>query len=197
MADGKSRRNVGGYNMKRAEFYAALEDYKKELTRQDEKHSTGSIGKLMDVIVRDYLLVKGIKTVNDVRCRKTTKVDVKTRALGKIEIKTGSGAVAYGAGFTKEDCIAENVCNNADFIVWAPFSMFLTENNFPRMFWMFTRQEFINALETIGKNGLQSSLKVSKQGAQLNIQTITPKMEERLWNVLENVPTLEEFTSKR
>lgn len=183
--------------MKRTEFYKALDEYKQELARQDEKRSTGSIGKLMDVLVRDYLLVKGIKTVNDVRCRKTTKIDVKTRALGKIEIKTGSGAVAYGAGFTKEDCTAENICNNAEFVAWAPFSAYLTENNFSRMFWLFTRDEFINTLETIGKNGLQSSLKISKQGAQINIQTITPKMEERLWDVLENIPTLEEFTSKR
>ena len=61
------------------------------------------------------------------------------------------------------------------------------------MTWVFTRDEFINTLETIGKNGLQSSLKVSKQGGQINIQTITPKMEDRLWEILENMPTVEEF----
>lgn len=182
--------------MKRSEFYAALEEYKRELARQDEKHSTGSIGKLIDVLARDYILVKGIKAVQDVRCRKVEQYDVSRKAYGHIEVKTGSGAVAYGAGFTKEDCIAANVLPGVDLICWAPFSAYLTEHNFMRMMWVFTREQFIGTLATIGKHGLQSSLKVSKQGAQINIQTITPQMENRLWEILENIPTLEEFFHK-
>lgn len=179
--------------MKRNEFLEKLEQYKEELARQDEKRSTGSKGKLAEVLLRNYILKKGIKNASDVRARKAEKIDVVRKAYGRIEIKTGSGAVAYGYGFTKEDCIAENVCADADMICWTPFNGFWTEETLYSMTWVFTRDEFISTLETIGKNGLQSSLKISKQGGQINIQTITPKMEDRLWEILENMPTVEEF----
>lgn len=179
--------------MKRTEFLTALEQYKNELARQDEKKSTGSRGKLAEVLLRDYILKKGIKTVSDIRARKAEKVDVMRKAYGKIEIKTGSGAVAYGVNFTTEDLTEENVCADADLICWTPFNSFWTEETLYSMTWVFTREQFIDTLETIGKNGLRSSLKVSKQGAQINIQTITPRMEDRLWDILDNMPTVEQF----
>lgn len=179
--------------MKRSDFESALRQYEAELARQDAKRSTGSMGKYMDVLVRDFILKQGICRLNDVRCRKGGAVDVGRRGLGKFEVKTGSGAVAYGYGFTKEDLTAEVILPDADFVVWAPFPQFLNRQNFPTMFWVFTREAFIDALEAIGKKGLQSSLKISKGGAQVNIQTITPRMEDRLWEVLEATDTLESF----
>lgn len=179
--------------MKREEYLKALELYKAELSRQDEKRSTGSIGKLCDVIIRDYILVHGIEKVEDVRCRRLGCSDVIRRKYGKIEIKTGCGAVAYGSNLTKADCIAENVLPGVALICWAPFSAYLTERNAADMMFVLTREQFIEVLEHIGKNGLQSSLKISKQGAQINIQTITVKMEERLWDALDGVPTVREF----
>jgi len=188
--------------MKRSEYLEKLSNYEKELARQDSKHSTGSMGKLMDVVVRDYILVRGITRANDVRCRKLGSNDVSRKGIGAIEIKTGSGAVAYGEGFTAEDCTAENILPDAVLVCWAPFTQFLNKSNFMNMTWVFTRSEFIETLTKIGKNGLASSLKVSKQdketklGRQINIQTITPRMEDRLWEVLENMPTLEEYFQK-
>lgn len=179
--------------MKRVEFLEKLANYELELERQDSLHSTGSTGKLMDVIVRDYILVRGITRANDVRCRRLGSHDVSRKNIGVIEIKTGSGAVAYGEGFTADDCTAENVLPGVALVCWAPFSKFLNKSNFQSMMWVFTREQFIECLTAIGKNGLRSSLKVSKGGAQLNIQTITPRMEDRLWEVLENMPTLEEY----
>ena len=179
--------------MKRSDYYKALEAYKAELARQDSKLSTGSTGKLLDVLVRDYILVKGIQSVADVKCRKLGKVDVLRKSIGKVEIKSGSGAVAYGEGLTKDDCIAENVLPGVDLVAWAPFTAFITEENFPSMTWVFTREQFIDTLEAIGKHGLDSSLKISKQGRQINIQTITPRMEDRLWDILDSIPTLEEY----
>lgn len=182
--------------MKRIEYLEKLANYEQELARQDSLKSTGSIGKLMDVIVRDYILVRGITRANDVKCRKLGSNDVSRKGIGAIEIKTGSGAVAYGEGFTADDCTADNVLPGVTLVCWAPFARFLNKENFPSMMWVFTREQFIETLEVIGKKGLKSSLKVSKGGAQLNIQTITPRMEDRLWEVLENMPTLEEYFQK-
>lgn len=178
--------------MKKTEYLAQLENYRLELERQDRKHSTGSIGKLADVVLRNYILVKGIGSANDVHCRRLGKADVFRKAYGVIEIKTGSGAVAYG-DFTAEDIIEENILPNVDMVCWAPFAKFLTEDNMAGMTWVFTRRQFLDCLEAIGKNGLKSSVKISKGGAQLNIQTITPRMEDRLWDILEGLPTVEEW----
>lgn len=182
--------------MTREEFNCRLSAYEQELARQDAKASTGSMGKLADVILRDYILKRGINRASDIRCRVVEKVDVTRRDLGRIEIKTGSGAVAYGCGLTSDDILEENILPSVDYVAWAPFTKLLTKDNLPSMTWLFTRGEFIAALEAIGKNGLQSSVKVSKHGAQLNIQTITPRMEDRLWAILANMPTVEEMFGK-
>lgn len=179
--------------MKRAEFEAALARYEEELRRQDAKRSTGSTGKLYDVLVRDYILKQGICRLSDVRCRKGGKVDAGRRGIGNFEVKTGSGPVCYGHGFTTADLVAENVCAGADYVVWAPFPRFLSRNNFPGMFWVFTREDFLATLEAIGKKGIRSSIHVTYHGAQINIQTISTAMEERLWEELENFQTLEEW----
>lgn len=179
--------------MKRTEFEQALANYLEALKAQTEKRSTGSTGKYMDVLVRDFILKRGICRLTDVRCRKGGAVDAGRKGIGRFEIKTGSGAVAYGYGLTKEDLCADMVCADADFVVWAPFPRFLNRNNFTSMFWVFTREDFIATLEAIGKKGLQSSLHITKNGAQVNIQTITPRMEDRLWDILDNTPTLEDW----
>lgn len=182
--------------MKRAIYLEKLATYEKILAMQSEKGSTGSIGKLFDVVARDYIMKKGISRENDIRCRKNNQTDVINKKYGKFELKTGSGAVCYGEGLTSNDCIAENICAGVTYVVWAPFSKFLTKDNFQEMSWVFTREQFIYTLEKIGKKGLKSSLKVSKNGAQLNIQTITPRMEDRLWDILETMPTLEDFMGR-
>lgn len=177
--------------MKREDYLVKLAQYEAVLAMQDAKGSTGSIGKLADEILRRAILVKGENADCAVGCRKMGKADVTRKGYGVIEIKTGSGAVAYGS-FTKDDITEENILPEADYIVWAPFTKFLNKSNMTKMAWVFTRKQFIETLETIGKNGLQSSVKVSKGGAQLNIQTITPRMEDRLWDILEGLKTVDE-----
>lgn len=183
--------------MKKAEYLKMLEDYKKHLAMQDAKGSTGSTGKLYEEIVRRKLHPKHENADLKVGARSNEYVDATVQGI-HYEIKTGSGAVRYavdmyGAAFTAEDCTAENVLPGADMVAWAPFPKFMNEQNYAEMFWMFTREQFIACLESIGKKGLKSSLKLSKGGYQINIQTITPRMEDRLWDVLENIPTLEEY----
>lgn len=180
--------------MTKLEYMRKLADYEAELRRQDAKGSTGSVGKLADEIIRRVILVKGVHADCKVGCRKLGVSDVTRKGYGVIEIKTGSGAVAYGCGLTKDDITADVILPNCDYVCWAPFTKFLTKENMASMTWVFTREQFIATLEVIGKKGLQSSVKVSKGGAQLNIQTITPRMEDRLWDILEGLKTVaEEF----
>lgn len=164
----------------------------------------GRFGKVLEVETRDFILARGIRSIQDVKARKLGKVDVKARGV-KVEIKSGSGSVCYaeldGFGnpikpFTKEDLRAENVLSDSGLVVWYPFPKIAV--NSPRKFEMgfvFEREQFVDMLTAIGKKGLQSSLKVSKHGAQINIQTISPAIEQRMWEYLEmnEIPSVAEF----
>ena len=183
--------------MKKAEYLEMLENYKQHLDAQDKKGSTGSIGKLYEEIVRRVLVPKHENADLKVGARSNKYVDATVHGI-RYEIKTGSGAVRYavdmyGEAFTADDCTAENILPDADMVAWAPFPKFINEQNYKDMFWMFTRDQFVACLETIGKNGLKSSLKLSKGGYQINIQTITPRMEDRLWDILDTMPTLKDY----
>ena len=166
--------------------------------------STGVFGKFSEGI----RIVLNKRPTDALRCRCANRTDIRIGRNIHIEVKTGSGAVAYAEDrrepFTKADCVAENVFPRARFVVWAPFEIVRVEEIvklddaeaalalFERLLrnsWVFTREQFVDMLERIGKNGLQSSLKVSKNGGQLNIQTITPRMEDRLWDILDDQPT--------
>jgi len=181
--------------MKKERFNELVAEYEKELLRQDYKNSTGSTGKLFDVLVRNDLLAWGITREKEVRCARNNRADVNSKKHGRIEVKTGSGAVAYGieGQYTKDDLLPENILQGVSLIAWAPFSAYLTKKNYREQFFIFTLDQFISCLEYIGKHGLQSSLKISKHGAQINIQTISAKMESRLWEILEGQKTLAEW----
>ena len=176
--------------MTREEYKAGLSAYLYNLDKQTQKGSTGTFGKLSDEIIRRAILKKGINANCKIGCRTMKQVDVKSVKLGEIEVKTGSGAVAYGDNFSKDDIIAENILPHAKLIVWIPFTQYINADNWFKMAWIFTRDEFIETLEAIGKNGLQSSVKISKHGAQLNIQTIAYGLEARLWDIIETMPTV-------
>lgn len=191
--------------MTREEFNKAVASYKAALAMQDAKKSTGSVGKLCEVILRDDILVKGISSVDDVRAKGANKADARIGHNIKVEIKTGCGSVAYakaGTFFSTEDMIAENVLPDCNYVMWAPFIAqianihTLTIEQVKANTWVFTREAFIEALRKIGKNGLRSSLHITKQGKQMNIQTITAKVEDRLWEVLEGTMTYSEWKGR-
>lgn len=166
------------------------------------KNSTGFVGKFAE----EFRLILNKKPRDILNCRAANRVDVRLGRSVGIEIKTGCGAVAYAEGrlpFTTDDIIPENILPGVRFVLWLPFpSIFLQEiakienglqaqkvlETMLKNSFLFTREQFLDMLESIGKNGLRSSVKVSKQGGQLNIQTISAKMESRLWDYLENIP---------
>lgn len=188
--------------MTHEEYKKTLDQYRQELVNQDSKRSTGSIGKISEVMFRNDIMSAGITRKNDVRARGCKRCDARKGNTIRIEIKTGCGSVAYandGEIFTTEDLTEEVILPKCTYVIWAPFvnQIFdvshLTFKALSENAWVFTREEFINTLNAIGKNGLKSSLHITKKGHQINIQTITPKMEDRLWAILENTQTYKDW----
>lgn len=191
--------------MKKSEFTQAVKRYKELLKEQTAKGSTSSMHRLLELFTRNAVNVKGISSVKDVRVRPCDVYDALTKRFGRIEIKGGSGAVLYGTGLTLEDAKPENIYPNIDYVLWSPFmewskvfsSLEFNDEEFIREMCkntlVFTRNQFVECLTAIGKNGLRSSLKVSKNGHQLNIQTISYGIESRLFDWIENngIDTLE------
>lgn len=194
---------LNSYQMRAAELFVA--ERVPMLRAEAGKGSTAVIGKFCEGL----RIVLNAKPTDVLRCRAANRTDIRIGRNVNIEVKTGSGAVTYGEDFdrplTAEDRIAENVLPSAKLVVWYPFSTAVTAQDvlnietvedlltaFEKVLkhsWVFTRAQFIDTLTAIGKNGLESSLKVSKSGRQINIQTITPRMEDRLYDILETLPT--------
>lgn len=176
-------------------FFARLDD-------ESARRSTGSIGKMLDYLCRDYVMAQGVREADDVRCRHQDKVDATVYVNGKrstFEVKSACGAVMYGKGLTKADIIADNIYPKVSYIIYTAEVNYLTRDNFAGMMLVFTRDEFVTMLEETGKKGLQSSLKVGKKGGQIEIQPwATKACSARLgkfydWVDSHDIPTLEQF----
>lgn len=175
------------------------------LRRELKKGSTGVVGKFSEGL----RIILNAKPTDIMRCRAANRADIRIGRNLLIEVKTGSGAVAYAEDtlmgfFTKEDLTAENVLKGCKEVIWMPFPVMPAEDivNLPdpeavqammelvlKNAWIFSREEFINLLTVMGKNGLKSSLHLTKNGRQVNIQTISAKMESKFWDAIEGKPT--------
>lgn len=182
-------------------FAARLPMLRNEL----RKGSTGVVGKFAEGL----RILLNQRPTDVLRCRAANRSDIRIGRNLPIEVKTGCGAVGYAEDmelgcFTKEDMIAENVLLGSREIIWMPFPTMtpLEIVNLPdpeavqallesvlKNAWCFTRQDFIDLLESMGKKGLASALHITKHGYQLNIQTISPAMEARFWDFVEGKPT--------
>lgn len=177
--------------------HEGFNNYKCDLSRQDELGSTGSAGKFYDPYGRDRLYINGIRNPEDVRCRRLGRPDAKGK-YGVIEFKTGAGAVYYthGGNATWEDVREENICKGVDLIVWLPFPKEVTcEEELTTKAWVLSREEFIAALVFIGKNGLRSSLKCCKN--EVMIQNLNPVPARKLKEFLADKQTFAEFLKVR
>lgn len=187
--------------MKNVKMNEYLLNYKNALAMQDEKRSTGSAGKLLDVLVRDYLMKKGIENGADVKCRKSEKHDFTLIINKKVyngETKSGGGAVLYGDNATIENVEQHNFYNDVQLIAYTMTSKILTEQNFMKITLLFTREQFINMLEYTGKNGIKSSVTIKttcKGVKQAQIQTWSAARENKFFDFIEqnNIPTVEQY----
>ncbi len=87
----------------------ALAWYREQMMEEAEKGSTGWRGKWFEVKTRiDWSIARGTRyAVNDVKCRPSGLADMRVKVDGAnlaVEVKTGTGALAYGADFN--ECIA-------------------------------------------------------------------------------------------
>lgn len=190
--------------MKRTEIEKAIRDY--EENRLSCVRDTGKFGKVLEVRTRDALMAHGIRVAEDVKARRLDRTDTLVYVNGKrvrIEVKSGAGAVGYRMGdgmggyinpFTKADFVEEEVFPTADLIVWYPWGAQAIAHADPfKMGWVFTREEFLRMMERIGKKGFKSCLRVTKNGGQLNLQNLTVGMEDRLYDVLEELRTVRDL----
>jgi hypothetical protein len=182
-------------------FTARLPLLRKELL----KSSTGVVGKFAEGL----RILLNQRPTDVLRCRAANRSDIRIGRNLPIEVKTGCGAVSYAEDtelgyFTKDDLNADHVMIGSREIIWMPFPtmtgwdivnlpdpeavQYLLEQVLKNS-WCFTRDEFIALLEAMGKNGLASSLHTTKNGRQINIQTISPKMESKFWDFVEGRPT--------
>lgn len=100
----------------------ALELYMDELDLQDGKNSTGSYGKLAEVMgrVQDALDTNSRIYLHDIRCRKQGMDDHRKAGI-RYEYKTGFAQWAYGVSY--EDCMAklEAMASKGIVMRWDPF----------------------------------------------------------------------------
>jgi hypothetical protein len=188
--------------MKYSEKVTAEKAFFARLDNETMKRSTGSIGKMLDYLCRDYIMAHGVEKADDVRCRHQDKADAVVYVNGKrkaIEVKSACGAVMYGKGLSKADILPDNIYPRTSYIVYTAEVAFINRSNFAELMLVFTRDEFVQMLEDTGKHGLLSSLKVGKQGGQIEIQPwATKACSARLnkfydWVDEHGIPTLEEF----
>lgn len=187
--------------MKNAKMNQFMTNYKNVLAMQDEKHSTGSAGKMLDVLVRDYLMKKGIENGADVKCRKSEKHDFTLIINKKVyngETKSGGGAILYGDNATVENVQTYNFYKDVQLIAYTLSGKILTEQNFMKITVLFTRQQFIDMLEYTGKNGINSSVTIKttcKGVKQAQIQTWSAARENKFFDYIEknSIPTVEQF----
>lgn len=187
--------------MKNAKMNQFMTNYKNVLAMQDEKHSTGSAGKMLDVLIRDYLMKQGIKNGADVKCRKSEKHDFTLIINKKVyngETKSGGGAILYGDKATVENVQTYNFYKDVQLIAYTLSGKILTEQNFMKITVLFTREQFIEMLEYTGKNGINSSVTIKttcKGVKQAQIQTWSAARENKFFDFIElnNIPTVEQF----
>lgn len=100
----------------------ALELYMDELDAQDAKASTGSYGKLAEVMgrVQDALDSNSRIYLHDIRCRKQGMDDHRKAGI-RYEYKTGFAQWAYGASY--DECMAklEAMASKGIVMRWDPF----------------------------------------------------------------------------
>lgn len=197
--------------MTKTEKIAAIAAFVTALQAQDAKGSTASHAKRADFTVRDFLMVKGVGSTDDVRCRPQGKHDwdlviVKDgkRICIAGETKVGSGAVRYGKTAEELDFDPDAIYPGVDYVAYCaePARLKAHPERKGDLFRVFTRDQFIEVLTATGRKGLQSSLRIhqTKSGTwQLEIQPWqTKQTAARLgkyedWVDANEVPTLEEF----
>lgn len=205
--------------MKKSEKLNAERSFAAELARQDVTNnkkgirlgSTASHAKGADYKVRDYLMVKGVGSTDDVRCRPGSKHDWELtirRTLHVVgETKVGTGALRYAKTAEELSFDPDYIYPDVDYIAYCVDSRKLKAHpeRMNQLFRVFTRDEFLQVLVDCGRKGLESSLRIhqSTSGtwqleivAWSNSQTAARLGKYESWIKAHDIPTLEEFRTE-
>ena len=170
----------------------------------DNEENKGAYGVNAEVLVRDALMAHGIDHESDMRARLLNQTDCVFRFNGKmkaVEVKTGAGALFYG-DFEKDDLdtiTEEDIFPNMDYVVFGIDGKMINEHTFKKTMVVFTREQFAAMLTYTGKHGLRSSIRLGRNGAQIQMQEWKTKTCEKryamFWNYVEEneIPDLETF----
>ena len=155
--------------MKKAEKYDAIRKFNARIRDEQEKGSTGYIGKQVDFWVRDCIMVHGVSSVNDVRCRRCGVDDWTIRIDGKLyrgETKTNMGE--WKVPFARIS--ADDIFPGKAYVAYTAEVEGLTEDNVLDNVFIFSRDQFIEMLTVSGRKGLESSLRYNAKRGTVGIQ---------------------------
>lgn len=167
--------------MTKAEKIKAIRDFNDRIREEQGKGSTGAKGKWCDFMARDYLMKKGVRSADDVRCRSAEKTDFRLFYDGRYhdgESKTGAGSWK----FSKADWTEDDIFPTIDLFVIAAETEFLTDANFMDQMWVCTREQYIGMHRFTGKNGIASSLHYDEKHGLMKIQPYVTKVHDKKYN---------------
>lgn len=165
----KGRFKTMAKEMTVAEKIQAVREFNARLTAEAAKGSTGWSGKQCDFDVRDFVLARGVRRLEDVRCRAAGKADWTIRINGKLY----RGETKTNMGEWKVPCArisADDIFPGVDYVVYAAEVDNITKDNLPDMMFVFTRAQFIELLTVTGRKGLESSLRYNAKRGTVGIQ---------------------------
>lgn len=155
--------------MTKAEKINAIREFNIRIRDEQAKGSTGYIGKQVDFWVRDAIMVHGVGSVDDVRCRRAGQADWSIRLGGKLF----NGETKTNMGEWKVPCAricADDIFPKADYVAFTAEVEGLTAENVGDNVFVFTREQFIDLLIVSGRKGLESSLRYNKKRGTVGIQ---------------------------
>lgn len=155
--------------MTKQEKINAIREFNIRIREEQTKGSTGYIGKQVDFWVRDSIMVHGVSSVQDVRCRRAGADDWSIRIDGKLyrgETKTNMGEWKVPCARISPD----DIFPKAAYVAFAAEVEGLTADNVLDNVFIFRRDQFIEMLTMTGRKGLESSLRYNAKHGTVGIQ---------------------------
>jgi hypothetical protein len=164
---------------------------------KEEKNDKGAMGKIADVLGREYV-TKRLRC-GDIKARSEKKPDCTFKGSdGKmhvIEFKTSSGALAYeyDDNFIDVNRLLEGV----EYIAYNP--EYCENMKVQDQFFVMTREEFIDMLMSYSEKKPLTWFKLNKAYRQVNIQEFktSRRKYDYLLEALYECPTLEQFIEEQ
>lgn len=164
---------------------------------KEEKNDKGAMGKIADVLGREYV-TKRLRC-GDVKARSEKKPDCTFKGRdGKmhvIDFKTGCSALAYE--YDDETIDIARLLAGVEFIAYNP--EYCESMQVQDQFFIMRRDEFLDMLISYNERKPMTWLKLNKAYRQVNIQEFrtSKRKYDYLLDALYECPTLEQFITEQ